>query len=308
MKALTPGVSVPTTTALIFLLLLSVAPQAGADELDSELEDLAAAEQEYQFVQTRTCMPSGPHQCEQGEQPLPVQWATGRVEYVINERGSQALHPDESELTDALKEDVFVSFEQWNEPDCSDFEMIYAGKTSRDQAGYDDSISRSENLNIILWRDESWPHPQYDAVALTTVTFQPQTGEIVNADIEFNTADYRFTNSDDEVQVDVRNTLTHEVGHFLGLDHSPVSSSTMFATAPPGETQKRDLHDADIAGLCFIYPEGETYDLPDSRDSGTGTSTCSSASPGLNSSVFIVAFALLGWSVVRRRRQLLGVQ
>jgi MYXO-CTERM domain-containing protein len=55
----------------------------------------------------------------------------------------------------------------------------------------------------------------------------------------------------------VRNTVTHEVGHFLGLDHTPIEAATMFATAPRGETAKRDLHQDDIDGLCAIYPQGQ---------------------------------------------------
>lgn len=294
--------------ALGLLLVASMVSVASAETAESAIADLEEAEGEYQFVQTRTCMPSGQHQCEPGEQPLPVQWARGTVEYEINSRGSQALYPDESRIPDELKHDVFDSFDEWNKQSCSDFEMIYAGLTDHDQTGFNENIPREDNINVVLWQDEQWPHPQYDAVALTTVTFQPQTGEIVNADIEFNTADYSFTNSDDDVEVDVRNTLTHEVGHFLGLDHSPISSATMFATAPPGETQKRHLHDADIAGLCFIYPEGESYELPESRRSGGEASRCSSTAGGPDSTALMILFVLLAMTIAGRRRNLAGVQ
>ena len=48
----------------------------------------------------------------------------------------------------------------------------------------------------------------------------PRTGEILDADIEMNGGEFLFSNSRHprDLHYDVRNTLTHEVGHFLGLD------------------------------------------------------------------------------------------
>ncbi len=54
--------------------------------------------------------------------------------------------------------------------------------------------------------------------------------------------------------MDVQNTVTHELGHVLGLDHSNVASATMSATASPGETGKRTLDQDDMDGICSAYP------------------------------------------------------
>ena len=263
-----------------------------------------------EFVQTMTCSPSGMNRCEPGEEPRPVRWYRQTVQYSINDGGSQDLHPQESEITDALKASVFSSFDQWNDQECSDFEMIYGGKTSRDDTGYNQDIAHEDNINLVTWRDDSWPHPGYNAVALTTVTYRPSSGEILSADIEFNTAEYPFTDTEDEsgAQIDFRNTLTHEAGHFLGLDHSPNSSATMFATAPLGEVQKRELHQADISGLCHIYPTGESYDIADRipgyEDTNGGEEErrgwCSSTASKSNPS--IPAFLLVLMALVFFRR------
>jgi uncharacterized protein (TIGR03382 family) len=58
------------------------------------------------------------------------------------------------------------------------------------------------------------------------------------------------------VAIDLQNTLTHELGHAMGLDHVASPGSTMEPTAPPGETQKRILDDGTAAGFCSVYPRG----------------------------------------------------
>jgi hypothetical protein len=294
----------PHSTVLFVLLVgaaLLVAGPLWADDLS-----LSEAEDEYEFNQTRTCLPTGPNACQPGEEPLPVRWGQGQVEYRINSQGSQSMEPGSTEVTDELKHAVFESFDAWNDLECSDFEMVYGGTTEVEQTGYDPD---TQTVNVVMWQDGDWPHPLYDAVALTTVTYRPCNGEILSADIELNTADYTYTNHEGSAgtQIDLRNTMTHEAGHFLGLDHSPNAAATMYATAPPGEIEKRDLHEADIAGLCFIYPAGEDYELPacGTEDrGGRGRTRFCSATPGEPSPVFVLmALTLVGLVIDRRRRR-----
>lgn len=286
------------------------ASQASAQTLDEEYQ--TEEERKHEFVQTRTCDPNGEIQsaCDPGQQPLPVQWNSNSVDYLINDRGSQDIHPDQSELTDELKHATIDTFEVWNEQECSDFEMNYAGKTLRDWAGFNEDVPVDENANIVVWQDAEWPNPQYQAVALTTVTFRPSNGEILSADIELNTDDYNFSTSPDHTEVDLQNTLTHEVGHFLGLDHSPNPSSTMYYTAEMGETSKRQLHDSDIAGLCHIYPEGQQPDLSDPTN-GAGTnggqgsehdqSRCATTASAPDPVLALLALLVVGTALIRRR-------
>ena len=52
--------------------------------------------------------------------------------------------------------------------------------------------------------------------------------------------------------------MTHEVGHYLGLDHSQIQEATMYRSARLGETKKRSLEQDDIDGVCSIYPVSES--------------------------------------------------
>lgn len=215
------------------------------------LQELENAEQAYDFRQTRTCVSDGPTACEPDEDPLPVMWFERQIDYQIHQDGSANLHSGE-EITDPVRDSVIAAFDAWADQDCTGLDLTFDGLTDEDTVGY---APEGNNANIVVWRDDSWPYGGFDGVALSTVTFQRSTGEVLDADIELNTADYDFSDSDTDVKMDLRNVLTREVGHFLGFDNSPEPEATMYDDLPEGETKKRDLHTTDIEGLCFIYPE-----------------------------------------------------
>ncbi len=174
-----------------------------------------------------------------------------------------------------------------------------------------------DHQSVIKFRSMTWVRPgdcgvvvmPYDhaAAAITTVFFidkptDPATdGQILDADIELNAVDNRFydadqgipANPDRRTLTDLWNTLTHEMGHLQGLDHTcaifpdsegdkvamctkddkgqprPVcgnvlgsnapadkiiADTTMFATATPMEKKKRMPKADDIAGIVNAYP------------------------------------------------------
>src|SRR4029077_14426669 len=50
------------------------------------------------------------------------------------------------------------------------------------------------NQHVITFRDDNWPYnDSSNTLALTTVTFNPDTGEIYDADMEINTHEHPVT-------------------------------------------------------------------------------------------------------------------
>lgn len=136
--------------------------------------------------------------------------------------------------------------------DVRDLGPVDCGEVNYNQSG--------ANQNVIVFRDEKWPHSDSNnTLALTTVTFNPETGEIYDADMEVNTHDQRVTLVDPVPPdgYDFASIATHEAGHFLGIAHSGDNRATMFANYTPGATAMRNLTSDDVAGICAVYrPDG----------------------------------------------------
>jgi len=179
---------------------------------------------------------------------VPLVWDTNCVTMHFNEAGSADI-ADASDL-EALK----ASLETWSSVEHSSVVIQYAGKTNLEETGY-----HKENppINMVIFREKKWPYTDRP-VAYTAVTYHPGSGRIYDADIELNEEDFVFTTNPkkEPYKVDIQNTLTHEVGHVLGLDHPDDESATMFAHADAGETKKRTLEFDDIEGISAIYPKG----------------------------------------------------
>lgn len=151
------------------------------------------------------------------------------------------------------------SFDEWNDAalGCSDLFLIDGGAPSGLDTNLVNGVHDGENR--IVWREDSWPEELSDSIlAQTTLVYDSRTGELFDADIDINGVHHFWTDTDEagRVDTDVQNTITHELGHLLGLAHTPDPEATMFGTTTPGDLAKRSLAADDIAGLCFIYPEG----------------------------------------------------
>ncbi len=118
-------------------------------------------------------------------------------------------------------------------------------------------VGATDNQNSILVL-EDWPYSD-DALAVTLVTLNARTNELLDADVAFNIESHRFKvlpdAAKDERQFDdVQNTITHELGHVLGLMHNNATHDlVMYPSAPPGELIKRILKTDDRDGLLSLY-------------------------------------------------------
>ena len=162
----------------------------------------------------------------------------------------------------AAESDVIAAFNAWTNETCSDFTFVYGGLVEGAQAEFNQS---GPNINVVVWIEAGWPFDD-GALAVTTSAFLVNSGRLVDADISINGERFPWTRVDGTTcdprtrTQDTQNTLTHEAGHVLGLDHPPQAAqferTTMFAQAPACETRKRTLAQDDVDGLCFIYPTG----------------------------------------------------
>jgi len=99
-----------------------------------------------------------------------------------------------------------------------------------------------------------WAVYGIDAMSLTNVTTSITTGQIVEADIVFSpNVAFTTTLPTPSNAVDLQAVATHEVGHLLGLDHTPLASAVMFPLAA-GDNLSRTLTTDDTIGVSTLYP------------------------------------------------------
>jgi len=199
-----------------------------------------------------------------GYRRAPVEGAPGRyqfwpqrtIHYRINRRSSPG---SPSELTGAIKRSFFA----WSSPSCTDLYPVHDGTTSSTETNLTlPSTGAIDRVNTLVFRD-SWPpagvsDPAISELmpAVTTVVYDSATGEILDADIDVNVQDYRWTLGDDKIELDLQSVLTHEIGHLLGLAHSDNPAATMYPQVKAGQIHKRVLAADDLLGLCAVYPFG----------------------------------------------------
>ena len=158
------------------------------------------------------------------------------------------------------------------------------------------------NQVLFVHDPDRWPVASH-VIGLTLVAADLGSGAIGDADILVNAAYKQFCVAPNcaNGRYDLRNTLAHEFGHLLGLDHSSDSSATMYGGAPPGETSKTALAADDRLGICTAYRTAFDSNgcVPPAADTG-----CSSAGelqrPGTAQSSLLLALSVLVLGLQRR--------
>ncbi len=200
---------------------------------------------------------------------LPLFWKNACIGYSINQAASVQIPFDTATVI------IDKSFARWSKAKCADtgekvgIDLSNNGPSVCAEVRYNPN---SPNQNLIVFRDSAWPYSDpNNTLGLTTVTFNSETGEIYDADLEINSSGKNLTTVDNppENGFDLESVITHEAGHFVGLAHATDQKATMFASYKPGSTTLRTLTPDDVAGLCAIYPTSQER-VVDTRVAASG--------------------------------------
>ncbi len=251
--------------------------------------------------------------------PVQQAWDSGRdIPFVIHEAGSDDLPP---ETAFRILRD---SFRVWEEVPIADISFADQGLTSV-------LVPLETDGNNLVIFDESnrWLQAPRGSgiIAAAFVETEPRSGEITDVDIVFNGRDFRFGTTDGSNNtIDLGDVAIHEIGHLLGLDHTPLndlpaSTPTMIPFYSPVRGAGATLEADDRAGAGFLYPDrssqldfgsisGEVTDIEgapkfgvhvvaENTTTGDRIGSVTGATPGAGSGAFTVFGLAPGEYVVR---------
>jgi hypothetical protein len=176
-----------------------------------------------------------------------LHWSSpASISIVINAAGSSDI-ADGSHFT-ALRNAISA----WNHAGGSTAHLVE--DTSPAQEARTDFSASDVHLLFFDETNASGYFPNGSAtVALTPVWFLAD-GTITDADVLFNGNGFQFTTSGDIGRFDVQDVATHELGHFLGLDHSGWAGASMYPYVDPDMLLQRSLSRDDVHGARDMYP------------------------------------------------------
>ena len=165
---------------------------------------------------------------------LPFWWHT-TIKYWINPKNQYGFS------TSAVITAITTAAETWDAN--TTFELFILQGTTRRSAGVRDGY------NVVAWGLYSNPN----AIAVTYIWYSGET--ILETDTRMNTQ-FMWSLTGEANKMDVQNIMTHEFGHWCGLDDLYEDKDywlTMYGYANYGETYKRTLGLGDILGLQARY-------------------------------------------------------
>ena len=172
-----------------------------------------------------------------------ILWAADGATYSINSSGGPS-----GNIT-ALQ----AAMQTWTDVPSSSFVFVYSGTTSNTAHGANDG------QNIVTFG----PMGTNGTLAENRFWFYTSSGNLIDSDIKFNTS-YNWAADGRAGSYDIQNVGTHELGHSLSLGdlyNSADADKTMYGYASSGETKKRTLHQDDIDGVTYLYPDTASYRL-----------------------------------------------
>jgi hypothetical protein len=190
-----------------------------------------------------------------GNTMVPVKWGKLPVRYFVTDRGTTGVTASQ------FREAAGRAFSTWQGVSSASVSAQFVGFTSAEPDEEDSQNTLGFETRPDLER----------VLGSTSFLFDDLTGEIVEADIFFNSAfPWSVASAGETGKFDLESIILHETGHFFGLGHSGLgetellagggrrviaAGAVMFPIAySPGNTVDRKPSADDIAGLSEIYP------------------------------------------------------
>lgn len=255
---------------------------------------------------------------------LEVAWPSSCVSYNVHEDGSDETGISADELSDILH----TSFSRWLTVECNE-ELVpltvdFRGSATCGHPEYN-TEKGAQNANIWTLRDDrdliettEFRDGEIDsrALAITTLSFDELSAQLLDADVEIHSGAFDFTLGDSDIKFDLESVVMHEAGHFLGIAHSEEATSTMSSGALYGDTEKRSLEIDDLLAICDAYPGNKEFPAGDTCEPQGGYSPhcyepgCGCAQAGLRHrpvglsilSLLIFSLGVRRWRGGRNRR------
>jgi len=171
-----------------------------------------------------------------------ARWQTLPVPYRIHSGGVPSLG-NGSEFIAIQK-----AFQNWENLSSCAIAFQYEGTTHTQNGGND-------GVNVMSFQSNF----SFGSATIAVTISTSSQGRLIDSDILFNPSNPNITFATDgrSDAFDIQAIATHEIGHFLGLDHTSIVSATMNPTGARGTVFPRALKSDDIIGASTIYPEAE---------------------------------------------------
>lgn len=168
------------------------------------------------------------------------------VSIVINSTGSEDIL-DGSHVT-ALRNAI----DAWNAIGGSTLQL--EENRSATQQSRTDWASDSVHLILFDEDDSSGYFPDGTGIVALTPVYFASSGAILDADVLFNGSEFEFATHPSALRFDVQDVAAHELGHFVGLDHSGWAGATLYPYVDPLVLLHRSPSQDEVCGLRGTYP------------------------------------------------------